>query len=266
VLLWVVLGLVLVSFGLLVVALATTRTGWAWGSVATSAAAGALLGAEWLARRRATRAAEPPPGVPYLEGRFADEPEPGVLEPLDEAPAAEPDGDATPAGATEARIGEPSQEAAERDAEAQAPAGAAAAGAVAAAPAEPAADATPAGPAAADGTPAEPAAGTPAEPAAAAATPVGQRAASTRWDFDPQAEPDEERTDVGDVIAIADLPDEVRVIDERPRYHLISCRWVGPRDTIPLPISEARELGFTPCAICRPDSTLAARRRKARAT
>ena len=76
--------------------------------------------------------------------------------------------------------------------------------------------------------------------------------------IDPAVEPAEEHADVADAIAISDLTDEVRVIDERPRYHLPGCRWVGERDTIPLPVDEARELGFTPCAICTPDARLAA--------
>ncbi|HEY0636989.1 MAG TPA: hypothetical protein VGD67_05025, partial [Pseudonocardiaceae bacterium] len=50
--LWVVLGLVLVSFGLLVVALVTSRNAWAWGSVTASAVAAGVLAADWLGRRR----------------------------------------------------------------------------------------------------------------------------------------------------------------------------------------------------------------------
>jgi len=47
------------------------------------------------------------------------------------------------------------------------------------------------------------------------------------------------------------------VVDGRPRYHLAGCRHLTGRETVPLPISEARETGFTPCAWCRPDSRLA---------
>lgn len=50
VLLVVVLLLVLGSFGLLVVALVTGQTSWAWGSVAASAVAGVLLVTDWIAR------------------------------------------------------------------------------------------------------------------------------------------------------------------------------------------------------------------------
>ncbi len=74
-------------------------------------------------------------------------------------------------------------------------------------------------------------------------------------------EPAEEDTDAADLLVVCELPDEVLVVDERPRYHLPGCRWVGTRPTEPLPVREARELGFTPCAGCGPDAELAARYR-----
>ncbi|HVV22676.1 MAG TPA: hypothetical protein VHF06_24790 [Pseudonocardiaceae bacterium] len=80
---------------------------------------------------------------------------------------------------------------------------------------------------------------------------------------DPDAEPGEEDTDAADLLVVTDLDTEVRVLDERPRYHLATCRWVGERLTLPLPVREARELGFTPCAVCSPDRALAAGHRTA---
>ncbi|GAA2661761.1 MULTISPECIES: hypothetical protein [Actinosynnema] len=79
----------------------------------------------------------------------------------------------------------------------------------------------------------------------------------------PEDEPAEEDTDAADLLAVADAPDEVRVLDERPRYHLAGCSWVGDRAALGLPLAEARELGFTPCGVCRPDSALAATKRAA---
>ncbi|GAB2863253.1 hypothetical protein GCM10027200_74660 [Lentzea nigeriaca] len=76
-------------------------------------------------------------------------------------------------------------------------------------------------------------------------------------------EPPEEDTDAADLLAVADLVDEVRVLDERPRYHLSSCSWLAGRPTLGLPVQEARQLHFTPCAVCRPDATLVARHRVA---
>ena len=77
------------------------------------------------------------------------------------------------------------------------------------------------------------------------------------------AEPAEEDTDAADLLVVTDLATEVRVLDERPRYHLAACAWLAGRPTLGLPVSEARQLGFTPCAVCLPDSTLAAAARTA---
>ncbi|HEU5471546.1 MAG TPA: hypothetical protein VFV67_12910 [Actinophytocola sp.] len=77
-------------------------------------------------------------------------------------------------------------------------------------------------------------------------------------------EPGEEPTDAADLLIVAALDSEVRVVDEHPRYHLADCTWLPGKSTIPLPVSEARELGFTPCARCTPDTTLAAHHRNTR--
>ncbi|MQA07070.1 MAG: hypothetical protein GEU98_00730 [Pseudonocardiaceae bacterium] len=76
-----------------------------------------------------------------------------------------------------------------------------------------------------------------------------------------EAAPAEEATDAADLLVVSELDIEVRVVDEYPRYHLTTCRWLTDRATIPIAISEARELGFTPCALCTPDSTIAAHHR-----
>jgi hypothetical protein len=82
-------------------------------------------------------------------------------------------------------------------------------------------------------------------------------------DEEPDEEPADEDTDAADVLAVSELDVEVRVVDERPHYHLASCAWLGTRPTLPLPVREARQLGFAPCAVCTPDRVLAAARRKA---
>lgn len=46
--------------------------------------------------------------------------------------------------------------------------------------------------------------------------------------------------------------DEVLVVDELPRYHLVGCRALNGRATIALTEADAQELGFTPCAVCVP--------------
>jgi hypothetical protein len=79
--------------------------------------------------------------------------------------------------------------------------------------------------------------------------------------FHPDDEPPVEPTDTADLMLIAGLADEVQVIDERPRYHMPACGWVYGRPAIRVPVGEARQLGFTPCAHCCPDRILAARHR-----
>jgi hypothetical protein len=79
------------------------------------------------------------------------------------------------------------------------------------------------------------------------------------------ADPPAEEVEVTDLLLVVDLTDEVLVVDEHPRYHLAGCRWLAGRETIPIPLDEARTDGFTPCGMCEPDRRLAeqARARKA---
>ncbi len=77
-------------------------------------------------------------------------------------------------------------------------------------------------------------------------------------------EPGVEEVEVTDLLLVVDLTDEVLVVDEHPRYHLAGCRYLHGRETIPLPLDEARTDGFTPCGICTPDRNLAERERARR--
>lgn len=79
---------------------------------------------------------------------------------------------------------------------------------------------------------------------------------------DPPDEPVEENVSATDVLRTADLAYDVLVIDGRPRYHLVDCPHLRDRESVSLPLAEARESGFTPCSLCRPDTTLAARTRE----
>ncbi|GAA4026028.1 hypothetical protein GCM10022247_58460 [Allokutzneria multivorans] len=178
--LYAVLLLVLAAFGLLVLALASGTTGWAWGSVALSVAAAVVLVLDWAARRGRRDAAA--------------EPEQRVTEAADTVLDA-----ASSAGANSAP-----------------------------------------------------------DDAAAEAEPESDSGRTRR-------EPAEEDTDAADLLVVAGLTDEVLVVDERPRYHLPSCEWAREHATMPLPVREARELGFTPCALCTPDAVLATVHRTLRA-
>ncbi len=77
------------------------------------------------------------------------------------------------------------------------------------------------------------------------------------------AEPDEPDGDEPP-IAETDPPlrsrggEPVWVIDGRPRYHLDSCGFLVGRESEPVPLQQAVEDGFTPCALCDPDSGLVA--------
>jgi hypothetical protein len=130
----------------------------------------------------------------------------------------------------------------------------------------------------------EPAPAPPAEPERAPAVPVDAEPAAsapkagtsapaaphpTAVDAPPSEEapdPGVEEVEVTDLLLVVDLTDEVLVVDEHPRYHLAECRWVAGRETIPLPLDEARTDGFTPCAVCSPDRTLAERARSRKHT
>jgi hypothetical protein len=98
-------------------------------------------------------------------------------------------------------------------------------------------------------------------PSGAAAAPVVQPPARTG----PRGDPPIEEVEVTDLLMVVDLKDEVLVVDEHPRYHLEGCAHLTGRATIPLPLDEARADGFTPCAVCTPDRTLADRARGRRA-
>ncbi|RBM20287.1 hypothetical protein DI005_13050 [Prauserella sp. PE36] len=179
--LYFVLILVLAALGLVVTALITANSLWAWISIGLSVLAGLLLVVDWLRRRAAARAQSPADAEPDAEGD-----EPG-----------------------------------EKDAERE----------------------------------------TTDEP-----TEEGQTALlpATGELKTVAGEPAEEQTDAADLLVVSALETEVLVVDEYPRYHLGGCTWLESKDTIPLPVKEARDLGFTPCALCTPDATLAAEHREKR--
>lgn len=87
----------------------------------------------------------------------------------------------------------------------------------------------------------------------AASTPPGSHPGEAHSD----EEPPEEATDTSDLLLVTDSPNEVLVVDERPRYHLHNCRWLAGRPTMALPLREARDLGFSPCGYCTPDAVTA---------
>jgi hypothetical protein len=235
--LYIVLALVLAAFGLLIAALTTANTLWAWISVVVSVVAATLLVMDWLKGRRAkaqadeqvrpkavtvggTRHRRDVPAVEEepVEDDFPDFPD-FPPEPVSSAPASNLDFEPPvklelPSGPEDLRAAAPEDVRT----------------VVTEAVAEPSAD----------------------DRAETSVTPVQD-------DFG--GEPGEEPTDASDLLVVAGLSVEVRVVDEHPRYHLATCVWLANRPTIPVAVSEARQLGFTPCARCGPDAILAARHR-----
>jgi hypothetical protein len=212
--LFIVLVLVLAALGLLVTALLTANTVWAWVSVILSVLAGLILLLDWL-RRRSKRSAAEPAAEHAVEDDEADEatgelPETGAPPAAEQTELMSASGDLdssstavivpVPDKDTE---GEPTEDVDEED--------------------------------------------------VAAAQP---KAAQPK-----EGDPGEEQTDASDLLVVSELEDEVVVVDEYPRYHLVECVWLAERDTIPIEVSEARQLGFTPCVRCGPDAKLAAKHR-----
>jgi len=81
-------------------------------------------------------------------------------------------------------------------------------------------------------------------------------------DDDPPDEPAAQLVSPADAERVARMPAEVLVIDARPRYHQAGCVHLLGQESEPLPVSEAVELGFTPCSLCEPDSALLAEARR----
>jgi hypothetical protein len=101
---------------------------------------------------------------------------------------------------------------------------------------------------------------------ATAQAPAGVAAMHTPAEPEDLPDPGIEDVEVTDLLLVVDLKDEVLVLDERPRYHRAGCRHLRGRTPIPLPHDEARTDGFTPCAVCEPDHTLAEQVRARKAT
>ncbi|MEV4764100.1 hypothetical protein AB0J89_15900 [Micromonospora chokoriensis] len=106
---------------------------------------------------------------------------------------------------------------------------------------------------------------TPADGASAPARPVSPASPSAASTDDAYRvggsvpdEPAEQPVTPAEAARVARLPDAVRVVDGHPRYHLASCAFLAGRVPEELPVAEAVELGFTPCAQCAPATALLA--------
>jgi hypothetical protein len=124
-------------------------------------------------------------------------------------------------------------------------------------------------PAAGPAAPAEPA--EPAAPAEQAAPAVPARSTSRAALVEPaEADVTPAVAAVADdalldpPVALTEAPlrahggDTVWVVDGRPRYHVSGCDFLIGKRAEPVPLRQASEDGFTPCARCDPDTALAA--------
>lgn len=284
--LFLVLIFVLAALGALIVALIGNAPTWAWVSIGLSVLAALALVFDWWRNRRAARAEEAAEASGEseegeTEAEAADETaaeKTAVAEPVDVDERE--DADAEPVAAA------PEQSATDLADKPDATSVDAIDPAVAAAPGERTELSEPisADTAGATGTIAAAGAGAIGASGTDADIPEGSAAASIPEPEDPEStevqpvvagraerrvelddtEPDEEETDAADLLIVSELDTQVLVVDEYPRYHLFECSWLTGRDTIPIAVSEARDLGFTPCSRCGPDAALAEGVRKRR--
>ncbi|WP_433262706.1 hypothetical protein ACQPWR_23885 [Micromonospora vinacea] len=93
-------------------------------------------------------------------------------------------------------------------------------------------------------------------------SPASPVAASADDVFDPAVapvdEPAAQQITAAEAARVARLLDAVEVVDGRPRYHLAGCPHLIGWQPETLPVTEAVELGFTPCAHCAPATALLA--------
>ncbi|MDG6102538.1 hypothetical protein PQF33_10495 [Dactylosporangium aurantiacum] len=88
----------------------------------------------------------------------------------------------------------------------------------------------------------------------------GQEYGDEYDDEDPEDEPPVQASSAADIARVSTMTDEVLVIDGRPRYHVRGCVHLLGRESEPLPVGEAVELGFTPCSGCEPNDVILAGR------
>jgi hypothetical protein len=69
------------------------------------------------------------------------------------------------------------------------------------------------------------------------------------------AEPDEDLYDDEDIDPADDRA--VLIVAGRPRYHAEGCRYLNGKSPETIHLLDARDEGFTPCGVCKPDNVVA---------
>lgn len=77
-------------------------------------------------------------------------------------------------------------------------------------------------------------------------------------DADPPVEDDGELLSDVDEAELEEIDTTVLVVSGRPRYHLAGCRYLQGKQADPVDVLDARDEGFTPCGVCKPDAVLVA--------
>ncbi len=97
--------------------------------------------------------------------------------------------------------------------------------------------------------PADATAVVPVPPVAAASDDTGDTDGSGDTGDTETHDTDDEQTEYGGTVL---------VVAGRPRYHVEGCRYLAGKLSEQLDVLDAREEGFTPCGVCRPDAALTA--------
>ena len=77
-------------------------------------------------------------------------------------------------------------------------------------------------------------------------------------DPEPPVEDDGELLSDVDEAELDEIDTTVLVVPGRPRYHVDGCRYLYGKDVEEVHVLDAREEGFTPCGVCKPDAVLVA--------
>ena len=102
----------------------------------------------------------------------------------------------------------------------------------------------------------EPAINAPESDAANILPPATGATAATAATQQPYAAPEPPADDGLDSAAVDEPAGPVLIMPGRPRFHVAGCRYLLGHDTAEVDVRDARDEGFTPCGVCKPDEAL----------
>jgi hypothetical protein len=98
----------------------------------------------------------------------------------------------------------------------------------------------------------------PARERVAGAGQSGSRRIDAEVEEPVREEPHDDEADEVDDLEEPARSGTVLVVPGRPRYHVAGCRYLTGKSASDVDVQDARDEGFTPCGVCKPDDTLAA--------